>query len=151
ERGRVLGHDERDLELVEPLGRHREADQAAPVACHEVDRFWRHLLGRNRQIALVLAICIVDNDDHAAGANRLDGVFDAREGRRFLPGDREGPRALGVPDRLALVLLGCALHCWSLILGHRSVLSPSFVLGLYVLSPASSAERTTYLPTMSHS
>ncbi len=80
---------QRNLELVEPLRRHRQADQAAAIARHEVDRLRRDLLGGDHQIALVLAIRIVDDDDHLAGADRGDGVFDARERRaRFLEGQR---------------------------------------------------------------
>ena len=36
---------------------------------------------RHRQIAFVLAILIVDDDDHVAGANGVDRVFDRRERR----------------------------------------------------------------------
>ena len=82
-RERVLRHHQRNLELVEPLRRHRQADQAAAVPRHEVDRLRRHLLRRDRQVALVLAILIVDDDDHLAGADRLDRVLDAGERRRF--------------------------------------------------------------------
>ncbi len=81
---RVLRHHQRNLELVEPLRRHRQADQPAAVPRHEVDRFGRDLLGGDRQIALVLAILIVDDDDHLAGANRLDRVLDPRERTRLL-------------------------------------------------------------------
>ena len=67
---RVLRHHQRNLELVEPLRRHRQTDQTAAVPRHEVDRLRRDLLGRDRQIAFVLPILVVDDDDHAAGANR---------------------------------------------------------------------------------
>ena len=74
----LLDH-QRDLELVEPLAGHRQADQAAAVLGHEVDRLGRHLLGGHRQIAFVLAILVVDDDDHLAAADRRDGVFDGSE------------------------------------------------------------------------
>ena len=64
----VLRHHQRNLELVEPLRRHRQANQPAAVARHEVDRLGRDLLRGDRQIAFVLAILIVDDDDHLAGA-----------------------------------------------------------------------------------
>ena len=94
-RERVLRHHQRNLELVEPLRRHRQADQPAAVARHEVDRLRRHLLGRDRQVAFVLAILVVDDDDHPAGADRLDGVLDAGERRAA----RLRDRALGDLDR----------------------------------------------------
>ena len=61
---RVDRHLERDLERVEPLGRHRQADQAAAVRHHEVDDVRRDLLGGNREVAFVLAILVVDDDHH---------------------------------------------------------------------------------------
>ena len=44
----------------------READEAAPVLRHEVDRRGRHLLGREAEVALVLAILVVGEDHHPA-------------------------------------------------------------------------------------
>ena len=99
----VLRDHQRDLELVEPLRRHRQADQAAAVSRHEVDRLGRDLLGGDRQIALVLAILVVDDDDHPAGADRVDRVLD--------PGERTGAsaaplaismRALGLRSRRSM-------------------------------------------------
>ena len=63
----------RQLELVEPLALDRYTDQAAGVGCHEVDCFRRDGIGRHRQIALVLAVLVVDDDDHAAALERPDG------------------------------------------------------------------------------
>ena len=73
---------QRNLELVEPLAGHRQADQAAAVRRHEVDRLGRHLLGGDRQVAFVLAILVVDDDDHLAAADRGDRVLDRRERAR---------------------------------------------------------------------
>ena len=47
---------------------------------HEVDGFRGDLLRRNRQIALVFAILIVDHDHHLAASNSVDGVVDRRKG-----------------------------------------------------------------------
>ena len=69
----------RQIELGEPLFRHRHADQAAAVLGHEVDRLRRDLLRRDGQIAFVLAIFVVDDDDHLAVADGLDRVLDRRE------------------------------------------------------------------------
>ena len=58
----------------------RQADQAAPVRGHEVDRLGRHLLGRHAEVALVLAVLVVDEDDHLAGADVLEGRLDRGDG-----------------------------------------------------------------------
>ena len=83
-RERVLRDHQRDLELVEPLRRHRQTDQSASVPRHEVDCLRRDFLRRDRQIALVLPILVVDHDDHPAGADRRDGVLDPSERARLL-------------------------------------------------------------------
>ena len=54
------------LEAVDELLVEGEADEAAPVDGHEVDGFGRDALGRHREIPLVLAIFVVDEDDHLA-------------------------------------------------------------------------------------
>src|SRR5580692_111122 len=59
---------------------HSEADQAASILGHEVDGFGRDLLGGESDVAFVLAVFIVDYDDHAAGAELLDGSRDIGEG-----------------------------------------------------------------------
>ena len=108
----LLDH-QRNLELVEPLAGHRHADQAAAVLRHEVDRLGRHLLGGHRQVAFVLAILVVDDDDHLAAADRGDGVLDRRERPR---------RARALRD-LDLRRLQCPAFLWpSLLLSqlHRA-------------------------------
>ena len=86
EAGGVLRHHERNLEFVEPLRRHRQADEAAPVLRHEVDRLWRDLVGSNRQVALVLPVFIVDDDDHLSLAEGVEGIFDPGDGAVLLAG-----------------------------------------------------------------
>ncbi len=133
--GRVRRHFQRDVELIQPFAGHRQANQPAPVPRHEVDGFGRDLLRRDRQIALVLAILIVDHNDDLPIADRLDGIFNMREGRVRL---REGQGSRAMDFLLDFPFASCLLpfnfhsHC-------RTV------------SPASSAARTTYFPTMSHS
>ena len=56
----------RQLQPLAMLARQRQADQAAAESGHEVDRLRRHVLGREHEIAFVLAIFFVDQDDHAA-------------------------------------------------------------------------------------
>ena len=62
-------------ELVGAILGQSEADQAAPVAGHEVDRVGsRHLRG-NDEIALIFAVVVVDQDEHPAVARFVDDRF----------------------------------------------------------------------------
>ena len=53
----------------------------AALARHEVDRLGRHLLGREHEVALVLAVLVVHDDDELARAEVLDGALDGGERR----------------------------------------------------------------------
>jgi hypothetical protein len=75
--GLVVADHHRQLELVDERVVHGQADEAAGVGRHEVDRLGRHLLGGEHEVALVLAILVVDEDDHAAGADVGEGALDA--------------------------------------------------------------------------
>ena len=57
-----------------------KADQAAAVLGHEVDGVRGRHLGRDHQVALVLAVLVVDQDEHAAVARLFDDLFDRRTG-----------------------------------------------------------------------
>ncbi len=70
----VLGH-QRQAELLDPLARQRQADQAARMLGHEVDRFGRRPLRRDHEVALVLAVLVVDEDEHPTLAGFLDDVL----------------------------------------------------------------------------
>ena len=74
----VLGH-RAQAELVGALLGEAEADQPARVRRHEVDRLRRRELRGDRQVAFVLAVLVVDDDDHAALADLLDRLFDSGE------------------------------------------------------------------------
>ncbi len=67
------------LELVAALGREAEADEPAAVGGHERDRLGRDELRRDREVALVLPVGVVDDDDEAARADVLDRLLDRRE------------------------------------------------------------------------
>ena len=54
-------------------------EYTAAVLEHEVDVLRRNLLGGHDEIALVLAILVVDNDDELALAEILDGLVDGVE------------------------------------------------------------------------
>ncbi len=75
ERGLVLGRHQVETELVAALGRQRQADQAAALLGHEVDRLRSDELGGHRQIALVLPILVIAYHHHLALADVLDCLF----------------------------------------------------------------------------
>ena len=78
--GAVLPAHQRQAELLDALAGQRQADQAAGVAGHEVDRVGRRELRRDDQVALVFAVLVVDQDEHAAVAGFLDQLLGARTG-----------------------------------------------------------------------
>ena len=76
---RVLGGHGADAQVLEALLGHGEADQAASVLGHEVDGFGRDLFGGEGEVAFILAVFVVDDHDHAASADFLDGIGDIGE------------------------------------------------------------------------
>ena len=86
----VLGRHQVEAEPFAALGGQRQADQPARLLGHEVDRLGGGELRRHHQVALVLAVLAVADDDHAAAADLLDRLLDRRE--RALP--RLGRRVL---------------------------------------------------------
>ena len=59
-----------------------QADHAAGVLDHEVDRLGRDLLGRDDEVALVLAVFIIDQDDHLAGLEVFEDFGNGRKRHR---------------------------------------------------------------------
>ena len=100
------------VELVAALRREREADQAAAVGGHEVDRLGRDELGGHREVALVLAVLVVADDDHPAGAHVVEGLLDRGERRRLAPGVGRRAAARG-GDGCARLLARGRLRCCS--------------------------------------
>ena len=83
----------RQAELPAALLGQRQADQAAAMLGHEVDRLRRHVFGRHDEVALVLAVFFVDQDDHAASlqfGDDLGGGGDGGVGRHASPGGEKG-------------------------------------------------------------
>jgi len=76
------GHH-RQIEPGDGVFGERQADEAAPMRGHEVDGLGRDELRRHREVALVLAILVVDEDDHLARADVGDGAVHAFEELRF--------------------------------------------------------------------
>jgi len=70
---------EREAKLVAAVFRERHADEAAAELGHEVDGVGRDFFGGHGEVALVLAVFVVNEDDHAAVADFFDGFFDGRE------------------------------------------------------------------------
>ena len=79
ERGLVLGGHQVEPQLLTALGRERQADQPAALFGHEVDRLRSGELGGKREVALVLAIFVVNDDDHAPLANVFERLLDGRK------------------------------------------------------------------------
>ena len=78
-------------ELVAALGGQAEADQPAAVRRHEVDGVGRDELRGDREVALVLAVLVVDDDDEAARADLVDRLLDGGEGARLGLGHARSP------------------------------------------------------------
>ena len=68
----VVAHHQRQVQLAAALLGEREADEAARVRGHEVDRLGRDEVGGQHEVALVLAVLLVHQHDHAAVAELVD-------------------------------------------------------------------------------
>ncbi len=75
----VLARHVLQAQLVGALAGQRQADEAAAVLGHEVDGVGRGHLRGDDEVALVLAVLGVDQDDHAAVAQILDDLVDGRQ------------------------------------------------------------------------
>src|SRR5207302_569278 len=106
----VAGDHLREVELLEPLGRHRHADHPARVGADERDVVRVAELRGEGEVAFVLAVLVVDDDDHATGPDVGDGLVDGRERRRR----RDDAR----PDGC---LTGCPRHDSSLRQGLTKI------------------------------
>ena len=62
----LVGHHGGSPSSSQPLRRQAQADQAAAVRGHEVDGLGRHELGGDGEVALVLAVLVVDHDHELA-------------------------------------------------------------------------------------
>ena len=60
----VVAHHHGQLQLFKALGCQRNADDAAGVADDEVDGLGGRLLGGHDEVALILAVLVIDDDDH---------------------------------------------------------------------------------------
>ena len=71
----LLGH-RLQAEIVHPLPGHRQTNEPAPVLRHEIDDVRARLFGRYHEVTLVLAILVVDENEHATLTGVLDHLFD---------------------------------------------------------------------------
>ena len=69
-----------DPQLLQPFGGGRRANQAAAVLGHEVDGLLARVFRGHDQIAFVLAVGVVHDDDHPAIPQVLDHCFDGIKG-----------------------------------------------------------------------
>ena len=76
--------------MVDAVLGEREADQPASMGRHEVDRLRGRHLRRDDEIALVLAILVIDQDVHAAIARLVDDFLDGGEDRAVVVRLEEG-------------------------------------------------------------
>ena len=80
----VLRRHQVEAELLAAFGGERQADQATRFLGHEVDRLGRRELRRHHQVALVLAVLAVADDDHPAAPDLFERFLDRREGGLLL-------------------------------------------------------------------
>ena len=66
-------------EVFDPVVGQRQANQAASVLGHEIDGVGIGHLGGNDDVALVLAVLVVDEDDHAPLLDVLNDLLDGRQ------------------------------------------------------------------------
>lgn len=65
--------------MLGPLSGQRQADQAPTVFCHEVDGIGRGHLRRDDEIALILAVLVIDKNEHAPVARVIKNLVDRRQ------------------------------------------------------------------------
>ena len=74
----VVRHHHGQAQMSHSFFRQGQADQTASMGRHEVDRFGRDLFGRHAEVAFVLAVLVIGEDDHAAAADLVNRFFDGR-------------------------------------------------------------------------
>ncbi|MCY1173795.1 hypothetical protein D9M73_139700 [compost metagenome] len=81
----VARRHQRQLQRFATLAGHRHADQATGVLGHEVDVLGLAALGGHDQVAFVLAVFVIHEDDHLALADVFNQFFDAIERHKAPP------------------------------------------------------------------
>jgi hypothetical protein len=85
EGGGVVNRLLREMEFFDSLGSQGETDQSTGMFGHEIDGLGRYVLGGNDEVAFILAIFVIDEDDEFPLLDVPDCVFDAmkRSGHDF--------------------------------------------------------------------
>ena len=73
----VVADHQGQVELARLVRRQRQADEPPAVGGHEVDGFRRRFFSGQDEIALVLAVLVVGEDDHPPRAKVVQGALDA--------------------------------------------------------------------------
>ena len=95
--GLAVGDHQRQTQALTTLFGQGEAVEPATELGHEVDRLRGHALGGQQQIALILAVFVVHDDDHATRAQLVNDLFGAVKGHGW---DYNNERTWG-PGRAA--------------------------------------------------
>ena len=99
--GGVVGDHHGQVQLLEPPGGEGHADEPAGVLAHEVDGLGRGELGADGQVALVLPVLVVDDDDELAGPDVFDCLLHGYQGHDCRPlFARRYPAAAAAPHTL---------------------------------------------------
>ena len=86
----ILSAHQRQAQLLDPRPGHRQTDQTATIFRHEVDRIGGRHLGRNDQIALILPVFVIDQNEHPAVAGFLDNLLNRHQPGRLVLRKNEG-------------------------------------------------------------
>ena len=77
---RAIGlRHQRQAQLIHARTRHGKADQPARITRHEIDRIRRRELRGDHQIALILAVFIIHQDEHAPAARFFQQFLGGRD------------------------------------------------------------------------
>ena len=72
---RIVLHHLPDLKLIEAAADDRRADQSARIRRHKIDMRGREFFCGDDDIALILPVLIVNDNEHPAGSDVRDRLF----------------------------------------------------------------------------
>ena len=81
---RILWAHQGQTQRIDPRGWHRQTDQAPAMGRHKVDGLRRAHLRRDHQIAFILAVLMVHQNEHAPVAGVLDDLLGRRDDIRII-------------------------------------------------------------------
>ncbi len=74
-----------ELQLFAQLGRHGQADKATAVMGHKIDGLGRDKLGGHGQIAFILPVLVIHEDDHFPGLDISNGFLNCAQRHMSAP------------------------------------------------------------------